>query len=90
MKGLPRLAFAALACLLLAAPLARAGTAPPATPAIPDRRIAITFDDLPWASLDPNTPLPAQGTVPPRIAAESARLLHALANTGTPAIGFVN
>ena len=93
MKGLPQLACTALACLLLAAPLARAATPTAATTATatpPDRRIAITFDDLPWASLDPNTPLPAQGTVPPRIAAESARLLHAIKDTGTPAIGFVN
>lgn len=58
--------------------------------AAPVRRIAITFDDLPWASLDPTTPLPPHGTVPPRMAAGSMRLLQALRDTGTPAIGFVN
>ena len=89
----PGLVWATLACLLLAATLARATTPTAATSATvmaPDRRIAITFDDLPWSSLEPGTPLPAQGTVPPRIAAESARLLQALTDTGTPAIGFVN
>lgn len=88
MKGLPNLARLAFACLLLAMPLAHATTTEPDT--APDRRIAITFDDLPWASLDPNTPQPAQGTVPPRIAAESARLLQAIKDSRTPAIGFVN
>lgn len=87
MKGPLHLACIALMCLLPAAPMA-AQTATAA--ASLDRRIAITFDDLPWASLDPNTPLPAQGTVPPRIAAESARLVHAIEAAGTPAIGFVN
>ena len=61
-----------------------------AVAAEPDRRIAITFDDLPWASLNPNTPLPAHGSVPPRIAGESARLLQAITQADTPAIGFVN
>lgn len=58
--------------------------------ATPDRRIAITFDDLPWASLDPDTPLPATGTVPPDIAAAHARLLARLEEAKVPAIGFVN
>lgn len=91
MKGLPHLACIAFACLLPAA-VAMAQVAATASPAaaIPDRRIAITFDDLPWAYLDPNTPLPAQGSVPPRIAAESMRLVHAIQEAGTPAIGFLN
>ena len=80
--------------LVLLASLAHAGDAHPpadaAPPTAPTRRIAITFDDLPWANLDPTTPLPAQGTVPPRIAERSQRLMRALKDSGTPAIGFVN
>ena len=56
----------------------------------PDRRIALTFDDLPWATLDPTTPLPATGSVPPDIAAAHARLLARLVQAKAPAIGFVN
>jgi len=56
----------------------------------PDRRMAVTFDDLPWASLDPTTPLPASGSVPPGIAVAHARLLAKLVQAKTPAIGFVN
>ena len=90
-RGAAVLAWGAFACLLLAATAARAATPANATTAMPpDRRIAITFDDLPWSNLDPATPLPSQGTVPPRIAAASARLRQALIDTGTPAIGFVN
>jgi peptidoglycan/xylan/chitin deacetylase (PgdA/CDA1 family) len=87
MKGFPHLASAAHPCRLQAAPQARAATTVAAPPHRPN---AITFDDLPWASLDPNTPLPAQGSVPPRIAAESARQVQAIKDAGTPAIGFVN
>lgn len=93
MKGWLHLACIAFACLLPAATATAqvaTATASAAETASPDRRIAITFDDLPWASLDPNTPLPARGTVPPRIAAESTRLLRAIEHAGTPAIGFVN
>jgi peptidoglycan/xylan/chitin deacetylase (PgdA/CDA1 family) len=92
-KGLLHLACIVLACLLPAAPVAAqvaAATTAAAAAAPADRRIAVSFDDLPWASLDPNSPLPAQGTVPPRIAAESTRLLQAIKTAGTPAIGFVN
>lgn len=64
-----------------------AGTACATTP---DRRMAVTFDDLPWASLDPTTPLPATGSVPPAIAAAHARLLASLVATKVPAVGFVN
>jgi peptidoglycan/xylan/chitin deacetylase (PgdA/CDA1 family) len=58
--------------------------------AVPDRRMAITFDDLPWASLDPTTPLPATSSVPPAIGAAHARLLATLVAAKVPAIGFVN
>lgn len=94
MKGLLCLAGIAFASLLPAtATLAQEAASTAAAVAdvrAEGRRIAITFDDLPWASLDPGTPLPAQGTVPPRIVAESARLLRAIEDAGTPAIGFVN
>ena len=65
-----------------------AGLACAAAP--PDRRIAVTFDDLPWASLDPTTPRPATGSVPPAIAAAQARLLAELVAAKVPAVGFVN
>lgn len=97
MKGWRHPGWIAIAWWLLAtpAPVAAQDTTMAAAAATvsapaPDRSIAITFDDLPWASLDPNTPLPAHGTVPPRIAAESTRLLQAIRDAGTPAIGFVN
>ena len=71
-----------LLALLLAATSARA--------ADPDRQIAVTFDDLPWASLDPNTPLPPSGgSVPADIRAQSTKLLADIRAAGTPAIGFV-
>lgn len=95
-SGLVRVAcaclFAALATMAQAGPHGddAKNDADVATRDAPVRRIAISFDDLPWANLDPTTPLPAQGTVPPRIADGSARLLQALKDTGTPAIGFVN
>jgi peptidoglycan/xylan/chitin deacetylase (PgdA/CDA1 family) len=72
-----------LLALLLAATSARA--------ADPDRQIAVTFDDLPWASLDPNTPLPPSGgSVPADIRAQSTKLLADIRAAGTPATGFVN
>ena len=55
-----------------------------------DRRIAVTFDDLPWASLDPTTPLPAIGSVPTEVRDAQARLLAGLRAAGIPAVGFVN
>lgn len=61
-----------------------------ASAAPPDRRIALTFDDLPWASLDPTTPLPASGSVPPDIATAQAHLIARLVEAKAPAIGFVN
>ncbi|MBF6023648.1 polysaccharide deacetylase family protein [Lysobacter niastensis] len=56
----------------------------------PDRRIAVTFDDLPWASLEPATPLPAEGSVPMDMLDHHKRLVDALRQSGVPAIGFVN
>jgi len=47
-----------------------------------DRRIAITFDDVPWVMLR-NAP-------PADLAAEHARLIAALKQAQVPAIGFVN
>jgi peptidoglycan/xylan/chitin deacetylase (PgdA/CDA1 family) len=58
--------------------------------ASPDRRIAVTFDDLPWAGLDPTTPLPASGSVPTDIATAQSRLIARLVDAKAPAIGFVN
>ena len=53
-----------------------------ATPASVDRRIAITFDDLPWVMLR-NEP-------PADLAAEHARLIASLKQESVPVIGFVN
>ena len=55
--------------------------APPATPVV-DRRIAITFDDVPWVMLR-NAP-------PADMAAKHARLIASLKQADVPAIGFVN
>lgn len=54
------------------------------TQAIPviDRRIAITFDDLPWVMLR-NQP-------PANLAVDHARLIASLKEAGVPVIGFVN
>lgn len=67
----------------------------PSSPVVPKRvhsplSMAITFDDLPWASLDPDTPVPPHGSVPPQIAAKFALLLKDIKQQRTPAIGFVN
>ena len=53
----------------------------PTTPAI-DRRIAITFDDVPWVMLR-NEP-------PADLAVEHARLIASLKQAGVPVVGFVN
>jgi peptidoglycan/xylan/chitin deacetylase (PgdA/CDA1 family) len=57
-----------------------------ATPAVPDkpveRRIAITIDDLPWATLGDEAP--------PTLAEYHARLMAALKAGGAPVTGFVN
>ena len=84
-----------IAGLLLLAALAtwpaqgRAGDAPGVVPAVPapttptvDRRIAVTFDDLPWVMLR-NEP-------PKDLVAEHARLIASLKQAGVPVIGFVN
>jgi peptidoglycan/xylan/chitin deacetylase (PgdA/CDA1 family) len=52
------------------------------SPAVVDRRIAITFDDLPWVML--------RDAPPADLAAEQARLIASLKQAGVPVIGFVN
>ena len=47
----------------------------------PDRRIAITIDDLPWAQMGDGEPL---------VPAEHAALMRALAEGNAPVVGFVN
>ena len=56
------------------------------TPPEPDRRIAITIDDLPWASLGDHQP---HGP-PPGMHEYHARLLRGLREAGAPVAGFVN
>lgn len=53
-----------------------------ASAAEPDRRIAVTIDDLPWARLDSIVPSDLQG--------RHARLVAALQQAGVPVVGFVN
>ena len=48
----------------------------------PDRRIALTVDDLPWQGLEARDE--------PELATLHARLLSALTQAGIPVIGFVN
>ena len=48
----------------------------------PDRRIAVTIDDLPWARLDT--------IAPPDLSGRHARLVAALKQAGVPVVGFVN
>lgn len=48
----------------------------------PDRRIALTIDDLPWQRLGERTE--------PELAAQYARLLAALKQANVPVVGFVN
>ena len=48
----------------------------------PDRRIAVTIDDLPWAQL--------QGIGPPDLQARHQRLIAQLEQAGVPVVGFVN
>lgn len=69
-----------LVALLLAMPAAAL------TPVEPDRRIAITIDDLPWASLGDHQPLkPAPGML-----AHHRQLMSAIRAAGVPTTGFVN
>ncbi len=95
MKRRGWLACIAFACLLsAAASMARvSSTKADTTTSVAGHatlRIAITFDDLPWASLDPTTPLPAHGSVPPSIASAYARLLHGIKDSHAPVTGFIN
>jgi peptidoglycan/xylan/chitin deacetylase (PgdA/CDA1 family) len=72
-----------LSCLLLM------GSALPAvalTPVEPDRRIAITIDDLPWASLGDHQP----HAPPPAMLEHHAQLMRGLREAGAPVVGFVN
>lgn len=65
------------------------GSALPAaalTPVEPDRRIAITLDDLPWASLGDHQP----HAPPPAMLEHHAQLLRGLREAGAPVVGFVN
>ena len=55
---------------------------PSAHAAEPDRRIAVTIDDLPWARLD--------GIAPPDLQARHQRLIAALEQADVPVVGFVN
>lgn len=48
----------------------------------PDRRIAITIDDLPWQRMDK--------TPPADLAARHAQLMAQLKQAGVPVVGFVN
>ncbi len=54
------------------------------TPAIPviDRRVAITFDDVPWVML--------RDQPPANLAVKHARLIASLKQAAVPVIGFVN
>jgi peptidoglycan/xylan/chitin deacetylase (PgdA/CDA1 family) len=80
--GLPKLVTSLVLAVLAFAPAcALAGFPRMPVPTI-DRRIAITFDDLPWVMLR-NEP-------PANLATEDRRLLGALKQAGVPVIGFVN
>lgn len=70
-KGVLRSAVLALLCL---AGIAHA--------AAPDRRIALTIDDLPWQRLDERAE--------PELAARHAQLIAALKHADVPVVGFVN
>ena len=48
----------------------------------PDRRIAITVDDLPWQRMDRRPPT--------ELSARHAQLMAQLKQAGVPAVGFVN
>lgn len=55
---------------------------PSALAATPDRRIAVTIDDLPWARLDERAPADLQQ--------RHQRLIEQLRRAGVPVVGFVN
>ncbi|MEO8160727.1 MAG: polysaccharide deacetylase family protein [Arenimonas sp.] len=71
-----------LLVLLAACAGAQAESGPAAAKPAIDRRIAITIDDLPWASLGEETP--------PTLAEYHPKLMAALKAGGAPVIGFVN
>jgi len=48
----------------------------------PERRIALTIDDLPWQRLDERAE--------PELAARHAQLIAALQRADVPVVGFVN
>ena len=75
-----RLTLTLLALAMIAAPAAAL------TPVEPDRRIAITIDDLPWASLGDHQP----HAPPPAMLEHHAQLMRALREAGAPVVGFVN
>lgn len=71
-----------LLCLLLALAMPAAALAP----GEPDRRIAVTIDDLPWASLGNHQP----HAPPAALREHHVRLVRALRDAGAPVVGFVN
>jgi peptidoglycan/xylan/chitin deacetylase (PgdA/CDA1 family) len=74
---------AAALLLALVAGVAAAATTPAAKESRPvERRIAITIDDLPWATLGDETP--------PTLFEYHAKLMAALKAGGAPVTGFVN
>ena len=72
-----------LQCLLL---LGLAMPAAALAPVEPDRRIAITIDDLPWASLGPHQPQKPADT----LMSHHRQLMAALRAARAPVTGFVN
>ena len=73
--------FLALGFALLAA-ASHAATVPEAAKPAIERRIAITIDDLPWATLGDETPA--------TLAPYHAKLMAAIKAGGAPVVGFVN
>jgi peptidoglycan/xylan/chitin deacetylase (PgdA/CDA1 family) len=80
-RALPLVRALFLAVALLAPALSFAATGASAPPP-PDRRIALTIDDLPWASFGAGTPEMRDAHHP--------RLIAALRATKAPVVGFVN
>jgi len=68
--------------LALLALSAHAATVPASDKPAVERRLAITIDDLPWATLGEETP--------PTLAPYHAKLMAALKAGGAPVVGFVN
>ncbi len=80
MRWLSRPLVAAL--VLLVAPAAGAIESTKSTAEVPSRQIAVTIDDLPWATLGDATPA--------TLAQFHPRLIAAMKEAGIPLIGFVN